>query len=193
MRQMFSGLTITHPSTLTAASRTGSGSSPIQASSSTTTSDPTARTASQTAIMRKFEAITWDASKVLRSWGIRGAIVKCSTQGELTDYDFGFNAHLPLAWLFGSYALRGQLSIRKSLLVSNTFTLRHPSYFTVARVLDLLHPFFKACWFNDVATVRTMLLNGEGRPTDVNIHGETCLWVSHEYSIIPRLTRLTVI
>jgi hypothetical protein len=192
MRQMFSGLAITHPSNLplTATSRTGSTS--IAASASTIMSDPAAHTASHTAIIRRFVGRSWEASKMLQSWGIYGTVGK-STQGHSTDYDFGFNAQLPLAWLFGSYALRGQLFIRKSLLVSNTFTLRHPSYFTVARVLDSLHPFFKACWCNDVATVRTMLLNGEGRPTDVNHRGKTCFWVSRDYSIAPRPTVLIVI
>jgi hypothetical protein len=190
---MFSGLTVIHPSNplLTATSRKGSSS--IVPSSSTKTSDPTARAASQTTIIRKFEAITWESSKVLQSWGIRGAVVKSSTKGESTDYDFGFNAHLPLAWLFGSYALRGQLSIRKSSPVSNTFTLRHPSYFTVARVLDNSHPFFKACSCNDVVTVRSMLRSGEGRPTDVNHRGKTCFWVSRDYNSAPQLTVLTVV
>jgi hypothetical protein len=192
---MFSGLTITHPSNipLTAASRTGSGSSPIQASSSTTTFDPTAPAASQTAIIRKFDAISWKASKILQSWGLNASAVKSSTKGESTDYDLGFEIHLPLAWLFGSYALRGQLSIRKSSLVSNTFTLRHPSYFTVARILDDSHPFLEACRSNDVAAVRTMLSSGEGRPTDMNAAGNTCLWVSRGYGFAPRLTFLTVI
>jgi hypothetical protein len=195
MRQMFSGLTITHPSNFpsTAASRTGSGSSPIQASSSTITSDPKARTASQTAMMRKFDAKSWEAGKLLQSWGIRGAVVKSSTQGGSTDYDFGFNTRLPLAWLFGSYALRGQLSLGKNSLVPNTFTLRHPSYFTVARVLDELHPFLAACRSNDITVVRTMLSNGEGRPTDMDAKGHTCLWVGHDCSVAPRFTVLTLI
>jgi hypothetical protein len=189
---MFSGLTITHPSNFpsTAASRTGS--SPVLASPSTKSSDPTTRTAPQAALRRKFEAISWKASVMLQSWGIDGTVVK-STQGRSTDYDFGFHTHLPLAWLFGSYALRGQLSIRKSSLVSNTFTLRHPSYFTVARILDDSHPFLEACRSNDVAAVRTMLSTGEGRPTDMTSKGGTCLVVSRNYSIIPRLIVLTII
>jgi hypothetical protein len=192
MRQMFSGLTITHPSNFpsTAASRTGS--SPVLASSSTIASDPTTRTAPQAALRRKFEAISWEASKSLQAWGIAGSVVK-STQGQSTNYDFGFHTHLPLAWLFGSYALRGQLSIWKSSSVSNTFTLRHPSYFTVARILDSSHPFLAACRCNDVAAVRTMLRNGEGRPTDMDSDGKTCLMVSRDCSVAPRLAVLTVI
>jgi hypothetical protein len=179
MRRMFSGLTITQPSNLplTATSRTGSSS--IAASASTTTFDPTAPAASQTTIIRKFEALSWEASKTLQSWGIAGSVVK-STQGQSTDYDFGFHTHLPFAWLFGSYALRGQLSIRTSSLVSNTFTFRHPSYFTVARILHDSHPFFEACRSNDVAAVRTMLSTGEGRPTDIDSNGYSCLFVSRD-------------
>jgi hypothetical protein len=192
MRQMFSGLAITHPSNLPLVATSRTGSTSIAASASTTTFDPIASAATQTAIIRKFEAISWKASQILQSWGMTGSVVK-STQGHSTEYDFGFNAHLPLSWLFGNYALRGQLSIRKSSLVSNTFTLRHPSYFTVARILERSHPFLKACQFNDLVTVRTMLRNGEGRPTDVNSHGETCLWVNHNYGPASRLTVLTVI
>jgi hypothetical protein len=189
---MFSGLIITHPSNppLTATLRTGS--SPIPASSSTSTSDPTARTAPRTAIIRKFEGISWQASKILQSWGIDGTVVK-SIQGRSTDYDCAFSAHLPLAWLFGSYTLRGQLSIRKSSLISNTFTLRHPSYFTIAQVLDDSHPLFEACLYNDVAAVRTMLSSGEGRPTDIDAEGNTCLWVSRDYNAVSGIMGLTLI
>jgi hypothetical protein len=189
---MFSGLTITHlPNIpLTATSRTGSSSIPEP--SSNLTPDSTARTAPRTTITRKFEGRSWKASKMLQSWGLDGTVVK-STQGQSADFDFGFNAQLPLAWLFGSYALRGQLSIRKSSLVSNTFTLRHPSYFTVARILDDSHPFFEACCSNDVAAVRTMLSTGEVRPTDMNSEGGTCLTVSRNYSVISRLIVLTII
>jgi ankyrin repeat protein len=192
MRQMFSGLTITQPSNLPSDTTSRTGSPPIIGSSPAITSDSTAHTSPHTAIMRKFEAISWEASKMLQAWGIRGSVVK-STQGHSTEYDFGFNAHLPLAWLFGSYALRGQLSIRKSSLVSNKFTPRHHSYFTVARVLEDSHPFFGACHSNDVATVRTMLSSGEGRPTDVDADGYTCLHVSRDCGIAPRLTVLIVV
>jgi hypothetical protein len=130
-------------------------------------------------VIRKFEAISWEASKFLQSWGIDGTVLK-SVQGQSTDYDFGFHAQLPLAWLLGCHVLRGQLSIRKSSLISNTFTLRHPSYFTVARVLDWSHPFLEACRSNDVSTVRTMLRSGEGRPTDVDSIGNNCLGVSRD-------------
>jgi hypothetical protein len=193
MRQMFSGLTITRPSNipLTATTRTGSYSSP--APSSAMTSDPTARTAPHTGIIRRFEGKVWEASKIAQSWGLHGEVLKSSTKGEYTDYDLDFQLYLPLAWLFGSYALRGQLSIRKTSLVSNSFTLRHPSYFTVARILDWSHPFLAACRSNDITVVRTMLSNGEGRPTDMDAKGHTCLWVGHDCSVAPRFTVLTLI
>jgi hypothetical protein len=193
MRQNLAGLTTTHASNVQLPTKSRTGSCPIPASPSTIKSDPAAHTAPRTAIIRKFEGISWGASRLLHSWGLHGTVVKSSTKGESTDYDLGFKVHLPLAWLLGSYVLRGQLSIRKTCSVSNTLTLRHPSYFTVARVLDSSHPFFKACWFNDVAAVRSMLCNGEGRPTDVGAGGSTGLYVSRDYSVDPRFTMLTVI
>jgi hypothetical protein len=124
---------------------------------------------------------------MLQSWGLHGMIVK-SNQGQSTDYDLGFEINLPLAWFFGSHALRGQLSLRKSSLVSKTLTLRHPSYLTVARVYDRSHPFLEACRTNEIAAVRTMLRSGEGRPTDTVLHGMTCLGVSYLYNITSRLS-----
>jgi hypothetical protein len=44
-----------------------------------------------------------------------------------------------------------------------------------------------------VAAVRTMLSTGEGRPTDMNSEGGTCLTVSRNYSVISRLIVLTII
>ena len=80
-----------------------------------------------------------------------------------------------MAWWFGSHVLQGNLSV--SVPRQNTLTLRHPSYFTVARVLDDSHPFFEACRSNDAAAVRDMLRNGEGRPTDEDSEGYGALWV----------------
>jgi hypothetical protein len=192
MRMNFAGLAITNISNLPSTATTRTILPPFPASSSTTTSDPTARAAPHTATMRRLQGRPWKASKFLQSWDIDGTVVR-STKEQSTDYDFGFNAYLPLAWLFGSYALRGQLSIRKSSLVPNPFTLRHPSYLTVARVLDRSHPFFQACKCNDVAAVRSMSCNGEGRPTDVDSFGNICLHVSRDCSVTPRLPVLTMI
>jgi hypothetical protein len=129
MRQMYLDMTITHPSNPTSTAASKSVSFLMPTSPSATTPELTTPTTPHTVIKRKFEGIAWEASKMLQSWGLHGVIVE-SNQGQSTDYDLGFEINLPLAWFFGSHALRGQLSLRKSSLVSKTLTLRHPSYLT---------------------------------------------------------------
>ena len=126
---------------------------------------------------RMYQGSPWALSKGWESRGLQGSVVK-STYGKSTDYNFTFKVNLPLAWLFGSYALTGELSIRTDSIRQNTLTLRHPSYLTVARVLPGTHPFLQALRKNDEATVRAMLRTGEGRPTDVDSDGHNCLYVS---------------
>lgn len=130
---------------------------------------------------RMYQGSPWALSKGWESRGLQGSVVK-GTYGKSTDYNFTFKVNLPLAWLFGSYALKGELSLRKDSIRQNTLTLRHPSYFTVARVLADTHPFLEALRKNDEATVRAMLCAGEGRPTDVDSNGYNCLYVSITYS-----------
>jgi hypothetical protein len=126
---------------------------------------------------RMYQGSPWALSKAWESRGLQGSVVK-STYGKSTDYNFTFKVNLPLAWLFGSYALKGELSLRTDSIRQNTLTLRHPSYFTVARVLADPHPFLEALRLNDEPTVRAMLRTGEGRPTDVDSNGYNCLYVS---------------
>lgn len=123
-----------------------------------------------TAIRRVREGDPWKAGERWRSWGLQGTVIK-STHGQNTDYDIVFNIPLPLAWLFGGHALRGQLGFTVPLR-QNTLTLRHPSYFTVARLVDRSQPFMVACLLGDLDAVRTMLRNGDGRPTDRTGDGE---------------------
>lgn len=126
---------------------------------------------------RVHEGSPWALSKGWKSRGLHGSVIK-STRGKSTDYNITFKVDLPLAWLFGSYALTGELSIRTDSIRQNTLTLRHPSYMTVARVLPRTHPFLQALRKNDESTVRIMLCTGEGRPTDVDSDGHNCLYVS---------------
>ena len=126
---------------------------------------------------RVHQGSPWALSKGWESRGLHGSIIK-STRGKSTDYNVTFKVNLPLAWLFGSYALTGELSIRTDSIRQNTLILRHPSYLTVARVLPGTHPFLQALRKNDEATVRAMLRTGEGRPTDVDSDGHNCLYVS---------------
>jgi ankyrin repeat protein len=112
-----------------------------------------------------------------------------STKGRSVDYDVAVSLQLPMAWWFGINILKGQLSV--SFPRQNTLTLRHPSYFAIARVLDYSHPFFKACESNDVAVVQEMLRNGEGRPTDEDPGGYDPLWVRFEQAYIWPVFQLT--
>ena len=126
---------------------------------------------------RILQGSPWALSEGWESRGLHGSVIK-STHGKSTDYNVTFKVNLPLAWLFGSYALTGELSVRTDSIRQNTFTLRHPSYLTVARVLPETHPFLQALRQNDEDTVRAMLRTGEGRPTDVDSDGHNCLYVS---------------
>lgn len=131
-------------------------------------------------VRRTYEDNGWEKHDSRPSLGLHSRIIK-STQGRSTDYDFGFRFNLPLAWLFGSYALTGQLGIRTSPR-QNTLTLRHPSYLTVARVLEDSHPFLQAFRNDDLAAIRSMLLSGEGRPTDIDRQGRGCIYVGQNYT-----------
>lgn len=124
-----------------------------------------------TGIRRVRNGDPWKVGERGRYWGLQGTVIK-STHGQNTDYDVVFNIPLPLAWLFGSHALRGQLGFRAPLR-RNTLTLRHPSYFTVSRIVDNFHPFMVACQDGDLDTIRAMLRNGDGRPTDRTTDGES--------------------
>lgn len=128
-------------------------------------------------IGKRFLASNWKSDKRWESWGLRGSLVT-SRKGPHTDYSIGFTVSLPSAWILGSYILSGQLLLRSTPLCRNAFTIRHPSYLAVARIVDEDHRFIRACVQGDSATVRSMLLSGEGRPTDTTAGGRTPMWVS---------------
>jgi hypothetical protein len=134
-----------------------------------------ARTPSLAAVRRVFGGVVWDTSPSWQSWGVQGTAIK-STKGQATDFNIAIKLHLPKVWWFGSHVLKGEVAI--SFPYQNTLTLRHPSYFAVARVLDDSHPFVEACKTNDAATVRRMLRSGEARPTDEDDSGFGPLFVS---------------
>lgn len=138
------------------------------------TSVLTAHTQAAKAARRVFGGIAWQASSSWQSWGLVSRVIK-STKGQSTDYNVAIRLRLPMAWWFGSHVLKGEVTA--CFPRQNTLTLRHPSYFAVARVLEDSHPFVEACKDNDVATVRRMLENGEARPTDEDDSGNGPLWV----------------
>lgn len=136
----------------------------------------TTNAATRAATRRNYGSHYWELNKSWQYLSLHRNITR-STQGESTNYDFGFRVNLPLAWLFGTHALTGQLGIRTSPR-QNTLTLRHPSYLTVARVLDKTHPFLLAFARNDLGAIRDMLRTGGGRPTDIDCYGQGLLFVS---------------
>lgn len=174
MEQMISTVTI---SCRTPGATPPSPTSPIGAISGTA-SRSSAHTTPLAVVKRVFTEEPWDLTERWQSWGLRGSVIK-SKQGSYTDYDATFTFSLPLAWLLGKYSLNGQLSFRTSHLWQNTLKLRHPSYFSVARVVELSHPFMGACRNGDIDTVRTMLRNGEGRPTDRDTIGQSPMSVCY--------------
>ena len=178
MKQIFSAITVSPPLLGSRASSNGTASSSMSPSSGMSMSTMRVHSSSTAAVARAYGGIAWKASKTWQSWGLHGSVVK-TTKGQSTDYDAAFSVRLPLAWWFGSHILKGELAMSFPRL--NTLTLRHPSYFAVARVLDYSHPFFQACGDNDVAVVRKMLRSGEGRPTDENPVGDGPLWVCAEW------------
>lgn len=148
-------------------------------SSSTPTPPPlppvlNARTGSIAAVRRVFSGVPWELGTSWQSWGLHGRVIK-TTRGQATDYNITIKMHLPLAWWFGSNILKGELAV--SFPRQITLTLRHPSYFAMARVLEDSHPFWEACRTNDFGTVRGMLRSGEARPTDEDASGCGALWV----------------
>jgi hypothetical protein len=115
-------------------------------------------------------------AKSWASWGLRGSLIT-SQKGPNNEYNINFSVSLPLARILGGYAFIGCLSLESMPLFGTALMFRHPSYFAVARVVDDCHPFMTACEQDDVDTVRLMLRNGEGRPTDMTAKGRTPMQV----------------
>lgn len=158
-------------------------SGPVEpATSSVLTTDATrAKTTCTSAVPaaeRTLRTSPWRSGNIWVTWGFRGALTT-TRQGYFTDYSVSFLVSLPLARILGSYAFTGTISLRSTPLCRSAFAFRHPSYFAVARVVDEDHPFMLACRHGDTETVRLMLRSGEGRPTDVTLHGNTPMAVSH--------------
>jgi hypothetical protein len=178
---MFSTMTITAPPLRPPSFSNASGLPPLPSGSAASASTTPARNYSTTAVRRIPDGFAWKASGIWQSWGLHGTVIK-STKGQATDYNITIELRLPLAWWFGSHVLNGELAI--SFPRQSTLTLRHPSYFAIARVLDYSHPFLQACESNSVAVVREMLRNGQGRPTDEDPDGHGPLWVRVEQAYI---------
>jgi len=140
----------------------------------------TQHVASRVAVRSTFASTPWKLSKSWATWGLRGSFVAIN-EGEHTESNIQFSISLPLARLLGSYALTGCLSLRSASYCRSALTLRHPSYFAVARVVDESHPFMHACAMGDVKAIRSMLRSGESRPTDVTSQGYTPLSVSTNF------------
>lgn len=136
--------------------------------------------ASRVAARPTFASTPWKLSKSWATWGLRGSFV-ATKEGEHTDSNIQFSISLPLSRLVGNYALTGCLSLRSASYCQSALTLRHPSYFAMARVVDESHPFMHACAMGDVKAIRSMLRSGEGRPTDVTSQGYTPLSVSTNF------------
>jgi hypothetical protein len=122
---------------------------------------------------------SWTLARSWVPWGLRGSLVT-TRKGPRYKYDIRFSASLPLARMLGGYALIGCLSLESMSFFGTALTFRHPSYFTVARVVDDSHPFMMARIRGDVETVRSMLRSGEGRPTDMTASGWTPMQVSQK-------------
>lgn len=184
MKQMFSTITTKAPLPASPLLLSKSEPTPLPSGSAASASLSTARNHQTTAVRRVAKGFVWQASSAWKSWGLTGTVIK-STKGASIDYDVAISLQLPMAWWFGSHVLKGEMGM--SFPRQNTLTLRHPSYFTVARVLDYSHPFLLACQSNDVAVVREMLRNGEGRPTDEDPEGDGPLWVRFREGLSGRL------
>jgi hypothetical protein len=129
------------------------------------------------AVRRTLASKPWTLAKGWEPWGLRGSLIT-SQKGSKHEYNINFSVSLPLARIIGGYALIGCLSLELTPLFGTAFTFRHSSYFAVARIVDDFHPFMAACGMGDIETVRFMLRNGEGRPTDVSTGGWTPIGVS---------------
>ncbi|GAB7322040.1 hypothetical protein MBLNU13_g03089t2 [Cladosporium sp. NU13] len=167
MKQMFSTITTNAPLPASPLLLSKSEPTPLPSCSAASTSLSTARNHPTTAVRRVAKGFVWQASSAWKSWGLTGTVIK-STKGASIDYDVAISLQLPMAWWFGSHILKGEM----------------------ARVLDYSHPFLLACQSNDVAVVREMLRNGEGRPTDEDPEGDGPLWYAVCHDSIEVLAEL---
>lgn len=85
---------------------------------------------------------------------------------------------MPLKQIFGRYVFVVAVCVRTFPLCPMKFNLRPPSSFALARLVDTDDEFMVACDRGDLLTVRSMLQDGRGRPTDVTDKNGTPLTVS---------------
>ena len=123
----------------------------------------------------------WTAGSAWAALGINGSLIPVS-EGAHRDYAFAMQIPVPLASIVGKYALLMSVSVRTFPLCPMTFKILDGSSLAVARVLDIEHPFLKACDQGDLIAVRTMLGTGEGRPSDVSSDSWSPLTVSIVYT-----------
>lgn len=110
-------------------------------------------------------------------WGVRYSLIPTS-QGPYRDFCVAMQIPVPLARIIGRYMFVMAVTIRTLPLCHMNLSLRHGSYFAVARVLDNDHKFLVACDRGDLLAVRSMLQDGLGRPTDIGDRNWTPLAVS---------------
>jgi hypothetical protein len=148
---------------------------PTRPSMFTAAGDTVSRAGSKPTVTRIISSHPWILSKRWEPWGLRGSMT-ATKAGAHTDYDINFSVPLPLTRILGNYALTACLSLS---FYRSTLSLRNPSYFSVARVVENDHPFMLACYTGNMETLRVMLRSGEGRPTDLTRDGMTPMAVSH--------------
>lgn len=111
------------------------------------------------------------------SWGVRYSLIPTS-QGPYRDFCVAMQISVPLACILGRYMFVMAVLIRTFPLCPLSLSLRHGSSFALARVLDNDHKFLVACDRGDLIAVRSMLQDGQGRPTDIGDKNWTPLAVS---------------
>jgi hypothetical protein len=113
------------------------------------------------------------------SWGVRYSLIPTS-QGPYRDFCLAMQVSVPLARILGRYVFVMAVSVRTFPLCPMKFSFRHGSSFAIARVLDNDHKFLVACDRGDILAVRSMLQDGQGRPTDIGDRNWTPLAVSRQ-------------
>ena len=126
---------------------------------------------------RRLDPEPWTFGSNWAVFGVKGGFVP-TTQGAHKDYFLAMQVSIPLSQIFRPSAFILSLSVRTFPLCPSRFELLHGSSYAVARVVPQDDPFMVACDRGDLISVRTMLQNGEGRPTDVIDRNWTPLAVS---------------
>jgi hypothetical protein len=148
---------------------------PSEPSMLTAAGNTVSRAGSKHIVSRIYISHPWVLSKRWEPWGLRGSMV-ATKAGAHTDYDINLSVPMHLTRILGNYALTACLSLS---FYRSTLSLRNPSYFSVARVVEDDHPLMLACYTGNIETLRIILRSGEGRPTDLTGDGMTPMAVSH--------------